>query len=252
MNLQEKLDELRSNVLRDTSDLIAGDVDSLWTDETLVRYIKQGELRFARQTLCLRDGTSAQVTQVKLKNGTHYYPLHPSVLGVLSARYDTDNFDLARSGRAILNQIQPPEFLTFDPTANYAIPPGRPSAFMTDETLVFATAGRVTLAVYPDPGPDQDGKLVNLRVLRLPLMKYDMEHLNVESEIPESYELDPLLWAAYLALNNFDADAGARDAADKFKTRFDDAVANCVRETKRKLFANIIHRFGMGGYVWTR
>lgn len=252
MKLGEKLTELRENILRDKSDLIAGDTDSLWSDETLLRYIKHGERRFARQTLCIRDSTTAQVVQVKLKEGVKTYPLHPSVISVLSAVYDTDTFDLARSGHGILNQLQPPEFLTFDPSTTYTVPPGRPSAYYTDETLVYALAQRVTLSIYPEPGADQEGKILHLRVLRTPLTVYDLDHLDSECEIPEDYELDPLRWAAYLAQSNHDADAGSSAKADGHKTAFDNAVANCVRETKRKLFAHMAHRFGMGGYSWVR
>lgn len=252
MKLGEKLLELRNNVLRDKSDLIAGDTDSLWSDETLLRYIKHGERQFARKTLCIRDSTTAQVTQVKLRTGVKTYPLHPAVISVLSASYDTDSFDLARSGHGILNQLQPPEFLTFDPSTAYTVPPGRPSAYYTDETLVYATGQRVTLSVYPVPGADQNDKYLYLRTLRVPLTVYDMDHLDDESEIPEDYELDPLSWAAYLAEKNHDADAGSNMKAQAHKDAFDAAVTNAVRETKRKLFAHMAHRFGMGGYSWTR
>ena len=252
MKLGEKLTELRTNVLRDKSDRIAGDADSLWTDETLLRYIKHGERKFARQTLCIRDATTAAVTQVRLRTGVKTYPLHQAVISVLSARYDTDSFDLARSGHGILNQLQPPEFLTFDPSSAYTVPPGRPSAYYTDETLVYATGQRVTLSVYPEPGADQDGKTIYLRTLRVPLTVYSLDHLDDECEIPEDYELDPLSWAAYLAEKNHDADAGSPLKAEAHKDAFDAAVAAAVRETKRKLFAHAAHRFGMGGFSWTR
>lgn len=252
MNIGEKLSELRNNILRDRSDLIAGDDDSLWSDETLLRYIKDGERRFVRQTLMIRDSTTAQVCQVKLKLGVQNYPLHQSVLGVLSARYNTDQFDLARSGHGIISQIVPPEFLSFDPSVAYQVQPGRPSAFNTDETLVFAGAGRVTFSIYPLPSAAEDGLMVNLRVLRLPLNSYTLDDLDVESEIPEDYELEPLQWAAYRAVANHDGDAGSSRDAEKYKAAFLEAVANAQKETKRKLFASMNFRFGMSGFTWER
>jgi hypothetical protein len=252
VNVGDKLSELRFNILRDRSDIIAGDTDSLWSDETLLRYIKLGERRFARQVMCLRDSTTAQVTQVKLKNGVQDYPLHASVFAVLSARYDTDTFDIQRSGHGILKQAISPDFLSFDPSIQYNNPPGRPIAYNTDETLVYAGAGRVTLSIFPLPTLDQDGKFLYLRVLRVPLTLYDTDHLADESEIPEDYELDPLQWAAYLAVSTHDGDADSPPDADKHKKAFEESVTNAVRETKRKLFSNMNFRFGMSGFAWTR
>jgi hypothetical protein len=253
VKIGEKLNELRTNVLRDTSDLIAGASDHLWSDETLLRYIKQGERRFARQVMCIRDSTTAQITQVRLKTGVKSYPLHASVFSVLSATYDTDTFDLIRSGHGVLAQQTIPEFLYFDPSSQYTVSPGRPTAYYTDETLVYATSGRVTFSIFPAPAADQDGKVVSLRVLRTPISTYSIDKMDQEeSEIPEDYELDPLRWAAYLATSTHDGDAGSSTAAAKHKTAFEECVANAVRETKRKIFANMGFRFGLNGFNWER
>lgn len=252
MKIGEKLNELRNNILRDTSDLTAGASDALWTDDTLLRYIKDGERRFARRTLLLRDSTTAACCQVTLQTGVQNYALHAAVLSVISARYDTDQFDLARSGHGILNQVVPPEFLSFDPSVAYQVAPGRPSAYNTDETLVYAAGNRVTFSIYPLPSATENNKIVNLRVARLPIGTYTSSDLLVESEIPEDYELDPLQWAAYRATANHDGDAGDARAAEKHKDAFDAAVRAATKETKRKMFANINQRFGMGGFTWER
>ena len=57
MTLGELLDELRRNVLRDASTAANGrDVDdALWSDDTLLLYLRDAETRFAAQTLCLRS-----------------------------------------------------------------------------------------------------------------------------------------------------------------------------------------------------
>jgi len=252
MNLGEKLDELRNNLLRDRSDLVAGDSDSFWSDDSLLRYIKDGERRFARQTLLIHDSTTPEICQIQLRTGVQTYPLHPTVLSVLSARFDTNTWDLQRSGHGPLLNITPPELLTFDPTANFNVTPGPPIAYYTDETLVYNRQGGVTYSTYPLPDAASNGKIIYMRVIRLPNCDYTIDALNDETEIPEDYELDPLHWAAYRALSGFDADAGAATTADKHKTAFDLAVKNAITETKRKIFTNVNYRFGMAGFSWER
>lgn len=251
MVLGDQLDELRQNILRDRSALVAGPADSLWSDTTLLRYIKDGERRFARQALCIRDGTTPMVTQIKLKTGVATYTLHPSVIAVLSARYNTDQFDIQRSGHALVSQFSPPEFLTYDPSTGFNAQPGRPIAYYTDETLVYAGAGKVTLTVYPVPSATENGNILYLRTIRYPQTVYTVDHLGVESEIPEDYQLDCLEWAAYRATMNHDADAGDSVKAQTHKDAFDLAIVNARKELKRTLFANTTFRYGTLGFNYT-
>lgn len=252
MTLDDQLQELRNNILRDRSDIIAGDTDSLWSDETLLMYIKDAERRFARQTLLLRDSTTPAATQLKMKSGVATYMAHKSVIAVISARFDTNSYDIQRSGHAIITQANPPEFLSFDPTSPFTVAPGAPLAYYTDETLVFARQGGVTVTMYPVPGATEDGKLLHMRVIRLPMTGYDKDCLDRESEIPEDYQLDVLEWAAYRAQRGFDADAGAPTSADAHKKAFDEAVDRAVQETKRKMFTNTGIHYGSNGFTWTR
>lgn len=251
MTLGEELDELRNNLLRDYSDQIAGTSDNLWTDTTLLRYIKDGERRFARHTLCIRDSTTPSITQITLKNGVVTYPLHKSIIAVLSARYDIDAFDIQRSGHALVSQFTPPEFLTYDPSTGFNVQPGRPIAFFTDETTVFAGSGKVTLSIYPVPSVLEDGKILRIRAIRNPLTVYITDNLAVDSEIPEDYQLDCLEWAAYRALRHYDADAGASAPSDHHKAAFEEAVENAKIELKRKMFANTTFRYGTNGFTYT-
>lgn len=254
MNLADQLQELRDNILRDKSDLIAGDADQLWSDETLLRYIKDAERRFARRTLIIRDSVTTAATQVTLASGVKTYALHESVLGVLSARYDTDEYDLKRSGHALVTAITPPEFLSFDPSSPYTLSPGAPLAFYTDETLVYGGQNRVTLSVFPAPAAAQVGKKVYLRVVRVPMTGYTQADLDLgkESETPEDYQLDVLEWAAYRALRGFDADAGAPTKAEAHKQAFDEAIARASLEMKRKALTSTGLRFGGNGFSWER
>jgi hypothetical protein len=252
MNLGDQLQELRDNVLRDTSDIIAGDTDSMWSDLTLLRYIRDAEHRFARQTLIIRDSTTPECTQVVLREGVTNYPLHTSILSVVSARYDTDSYDIQRSGHGMLFMPHVAEFLSWDPTQPNSIAPGRPAAYYTDETAVYTRQGKVVLSVYPTPGADQAGKRLYLRVVRLPMTKYSPDSRECESETPEGYQLDVLEWAAYRAQRGFDADAGSPVDAEKHKTAFEDAVKAAIREVKRTMFANTTIAYGANGFTWGR
>jgi len=252
VTFQELLDELRDNVLRDTSDIISGNADALWSDETLLRYIKDAERRFARRTLLLRDATTPVATVITLKQGVVTYPCHKSVLSVISARCLGDNYDLSRRGHALIGQTPPVDFLTFDPSIQDGTLPGHPLAYYTDETTVFATQNRVTFSVWPAPSPLEDGLVVNLRVARLPLSTYDHACLNSESEIPEDYQLDMLEWAAFRAQNTLDGDAGAPTPAAGHKANFEEAVERAMKELRRKLFGSTAFRYGSNGFNWTR
>jgi len=129
---------------------------------------------------------------------------------------------------------------------------GAPLAYYTDETDVYATKQRVTLSVYPTPGPDQDGMPVYMRCIRLPLTHYSLDNLDVESDLLDDYQLDALEWAAYRAQRTFDGDAGAPTSAEAHKKRFEEAVMEAQQEVKRKIFTNIGIHYGMNGTSWVR
>jgi hypothetical protein len=252
MTLGDRLDELRRNILRDRSALVAGPTDSLWDDTTLLRYIKEAERKFARQTMCIRDSTSLNICTFALKVGVTTYPLHASVFAVISSKFDTDTFDIQRSGHALVLQFTPSEIFTYDPTTGYKQQPGRPIAYMTDETLVFSGKRAVTYTVYPTPSSVEDGKLIQMRTIRYPQGDYSLDNLDEESEIPEDYQLDCLQWAAYRATMNHDADAGDSVKATNHKDAFDRAVLECKKEIKRTMFAATTMRYGTLGTAYTR
>lgn len=251
MTLQEQLDELRNNILRDRSDIITGSGDELWSDDTLLRYIKDAERRFARRTFCLRDATTPAITQLTLQTGVVSYTLHETVFSVLSARYDTRPYDMVRTGHGILFGGQRPEVdIRFDHTIPYTIPPGAPDAYYTDESLVNAGKNRLSIAVYPAPSTDANGKKVYLRTMRVPRNEYSVACLSRESEIPEDYQLDVLEWAAYRALRTFDADAGAPTTAADHQKAFEDSATRAIRELKSRMFANLGMGYGRNGWTW--
>lgn len=252
MNLGEQLRELRFNILRDRSDQIAGDADSLWTDETLLRYIREAERRFAREVMYLRDSTTPKFTQVLLKVGVQDYPLDKAVFAVVSARDSTKQYDLARTGHALVQMRSPQDTFIIDPTDTGFIPPGEPLGFYTDETLVYARQQRVTWSAYPIPDANTDGRLVNLRVVRIPDDCYDKDQLDRESETPDDYQLDVLEWAAFRALRHRDADAGDGANADQHQSAFLDAIKRAKIDLRRRMNTPMLLAFGLNGFRWTR
>ena len=254
MNLAEQLNELRVNILRDFSTQVSGSTDQLWSDAALVGYIKDAESRWFRGTMMLRDADTPQYTQVTLATGVSRYILDPVVLSVISARFNTDSFDLSRIGRALLTEITIPDEPFFDPGNYQGLNPGRPRAISTDELLVFQTKQRTALTVYPAPTAQENGLKLYLRVARNTSRTYNLygSDLTAESEVSDAYDLDVLEWAAYRALRNHDNDAGDSTDAATHKTAFEEAIEKCKSDLRARLISNSGFVFGTNGFTWTR
>lgn len=252
MNLGDQLDELREGILRDRSDLIAGDEDSFWTDESLLRYIGEAERKFARSVMCLRDSTTAKYTRFTLREGVTHYPLDMAVFAVVSARAAGRDYDLTRTGHTLIESRDVDTSLTFDPNDASTMPPGAPLGIYTDETLVYANQSRVTASIFPTPDATAAGTVINMRVIRLPCGPYTLADLERESEIPLDYQLDVLEWAAYRAKRNNDADIGQTPNADSHKALFDESVARAIRDTKNRLHQTTGVQYGRNGFTWGR
>lgn len=253
MTVQELLDELRINVLRDNSGLLAGDSDRLWSDATLVSYINDAYRRFARNTLMIRDQSTAAVTQIALSVGVTLYPLHTSILSVLSARYNLDSSDLPRAGHVLLDSRVLADPLYFDASQLGTLAPGAPKAFSTDEGVDPAgPQQQFNLRVYPAPSATEDGNPIYMRVARLPLAALTLDAPDAQLEVPEDYHLDLLDWAAYRALSNKDVDAADGPSAKEFRDRFEKLIEDVKREMRRKLFAPQGFSFGGGAFSYQR
>jgi len=253
MNLGELRDELRVGILNDRSDRVSGSSDYLWTDETLTRYINVAQRRFARRSLCLRDSRTAEVCQVTLVTGQTEYTLNPAVIAVISAKIEGDAQDLARGGHTVFGGVQTPDTLYFDVNQLSTLPPSKPLAYSTDETLVEDDNGAIStvvLRVYPAPSDAYNGIKILLRVARLPLdtLSNDAQ----QCEIPEDHQLEMLDWAAYLALRIADHDAGDSPRAENYAKSFEMHVQAARNAMLRKLFAPTPWGFGRGGYIWER
>jgi hypothetical protein len=253
MNLGELLDELRNNILHDRSDRVSGSSDYLWTDATLIRYINEAQRRFARKGLILRDGRASEITQVTLATDVTEYALHPSILGVISAKLTGDTGDLRRAGHTAFDTYQQPDTYYFDPSQLNALPPGKPLAFSTDEYMSGDdndSLGVITLRVYPAPTAEYNGQIIRLRVVRMPMES--LRNMNQVPEIPEEHHLEMLDWAAYLALRIVDHDAGDPGRANEFRAYFEDHVRNARNSAMRKMFTPMQWGFGRNGFSWEK
>jgi hypothetical protein len=256
MTLEELIDELRRNILGDRSDRIPDSTsDYLWDDLTLVRYIDEAQRRLCAEAFIIRDGSTPEVTQVTLVAGQQLYPLHNTIIGVISAKYDTDVFDLARGGHSVFDLYRSPDTLDWQQVTALAQTPGRTRAFSTDEEVSTDaeddTRQLVTMRVYPVPTAEEAGKKIYMRVARLPLERLDLDFAEVQiPEVPELHHLPMLDWAASLALRIVDQDAGNPKASKDFAATFENYVRKARRTALKKMFAPTGWGFGRGGWSW--
>lgn len=255
MKLEQLLLELREGILNDRTDRVSGTSDYLWPDARLVMYINEAQVRFASHAFVIRDGTTDEVTAITINEGQDVYPLHDSVLAVVSAKIEGQRRDLARVGHAVLAGYQlPTERIPFSAETLMANP-GHPLAFSTDEAVAPGDTdsfGNVSLRLHPVPSADAAGGTLRLRVVRKPIEELSLSNPGCEPEIPQQHHIEMLDWAAYLALRIVDDDAGAPKRALEFRASFEEHVKKARAIAMRKLFAPIAWGPGRNGWVWER
>jgi hypothetical protein len=252
MRLSDLLDELRHNILGDTSDLVSGDSDQLWSNTTLVRYINEAQRRFAKRALVLRDNSTSEVVDVTISEDVTEYALHPSILGVISARIEDATRDLVRVGHSALDSYNGASTNIYA-TSFEQLSPAAPMAYMTDETLSEDDEGSisaVSMRVYPTPRAEDEGTIIKLRVVRMPLDDLTTSNMSQVPEIPQDHHIEMLDWAAYLALRIVDQDMGNPKRAQEFAQSFEGHVQEAKKQVLRKLNAPRPWGFGRGGYRW--
>lgn len=255
MNLGDLLQELRENILNDRTDRVAGSSDYLWSNATLVRYIDEAQRRLAVHGLVIRDSTTDEVTRVQLVQGQTEYPLHESVLAVISVKRAADTADLRRTGHSVLAAYRAPAETWADSTTYSSLPPGKVITYSTDEGSTLDDidgSGGVLLRVYPAPDADEAGEFLHLRVVRKPIDRLTVGNLNAPLEIPEEHHYEVLDWAAYLALRIVDDDAGNPKRALEFRASFEETVKRARITAMRKMFAPAPWGFGRNGFRWER
>lgn len=243
MRTGELLEELRESILRDTSTIVSGPQDTLWSDEALMRYMNEAQQLFTRQTLCLLDGTTDEITRITLVAGQAEYPLSPKVINVFSAGIEGEGKDMVRAGHELVDQRAQAQPLTTDLGFGDPVAPAKisecPTVYTTDEDSM-------TFRVHPEASDKCDGRIVRMRVARLPINDLTLNDLDASPEIREEYHLGMLDWAAYRALSNHDSDAEAGNRAEKRKERFEDMVKEVKLDIRRRRFSPTAWKFGWG------
>lgn len=234
MSLEELLEELRENILRDVSDEVGHSQDSyLLDDRSLVRYIEEGVVKFAVGTLCIRDETTPDVTRIRLSPGVDSYALDPRVIAVFGAR--VGHVNLRRTTYSGMTSGADVAYSTSIEDWGRQQTNCAPRWFYTDRE-----SGK--LGVWPVPGEDVVGVDLILRVARKPLRKLEATDLKAEPEIPDEYHLDILEWAAWRALRNHDADLEALAKASQHRKRFEETVGELSKQSKRLLAQDVQFR----------
>jgi hypothetical protein len=253
VNVQELLDYLRTNILNDRSNRTEeSDDDYLWTDETLVTNINEAHRRFARRSFIIRDSTTTEVVDVTLEEGVNEYTLHPAILHVITAKVEDATMDLLRLGHVSLGLFVNPNIIAYSP-AYESLSPGAPIAYTTDETLGEdddGTISAVTMRVFPTPRAEDEGTIIKLRVVRMPLDDLTTTNLSAIPEVPRDHHLEMLDWAAHLSLRIADQDAGNQKLADKYAGSFEAHVQEAKKLVLRKLYAPRPWGLGRGGFSW--
>jgi hypothetical protein len=247
VKLSDLLDELRSNILNDRG-MSTGDDDRLWSDATLVRYINEAQRRFAKRSFVIRDSRTAEVVTLTIEEGVTEYDLHPSIIGVVSAKIDGAQTDLIRVGHTVLGQYTTQNSIIL-PAVFEQTSPAAPMAFATDETLVEDDAGTiatVSMRVFPEPRAEDDGTIIKMRVIRMPID--DLRNTGDVPEIPLDHHIEMLDWAAYLALRIVDEDAGNAKRAQEFANSFEAHVVEARKLVLSKMYAP--QRWGFGRNGW--
>ena len=255
MELQDLISELRENVLHDRSDRVDGDDDYMWSDATLVRYIDEAQRRLARRGLVIQDSSTPEVVRVRLRAGQREYALHDSILAVISARVEGAARDMVKVNHTLIGGGYDPSGLANRSVLLDTGDEGLPSTFHTDDQIGESDAGtvsRVMMRVYPLPRADDDGVVVYLRVVRLPIHRLSVTNLCVQPEVPDIYHIDMLNWAAYLALRVVDRDREDYPRASVFKKDFETLVTEARNEVIKKLSAAVLWGFGRNGFAWER
>ena len=240
------LEFTRRDILRDAAK------PYLWSDEALCECIAQAHDEFAERTLMLRDSTSIAAS-FELEVGVDAYVLHPTVQAVLSAKIDGEPQGLIRAGAPALDgYVPPPDAVTWlEQINNGTVQDGTPKAYTTDDSVDGDDQATV-IRVYPTPALEDNGKVVKLRVARLPLVQCSMDALDEVVECNRQFLMGLCHGAAAIAYSMNDADGNDPAKADRQRAKFEEYIARGRSTVRRKMFTPLSWGFGRGGFSHSR
>lgn len=205
MLLSDILEYIGSVFLDDRTDLVDGDADSLWSDETIVKYLNEGQRILCRRAWVIIETGVAPAGIITLQTGITLYKLHKSVLRVFDATPSTQAAPLGRTTDLALRDPYPAGLDAFDRGEAAALDSttdtGAPIGIATD-------AGTRRVRVYPTPTSTQNGVQMSLKIARMPITFLTLDDTSAEPEVPEEMHMALCDYAAgrCLALPDVDFD----------------------------------------------
>lgn len=230
MNLREMLAATARDFLDDRTDLVDGEADSIFSDETLVRYFNAAEQRLCRRAWVLQDIGHPQAGVVVLVTDKATYKLHKSVLAVLSATPADTDFPLNRSSDNVVLGVRTPEQDFWDVNRITAFTPGRPLAITAD-------AGTRTVRFVPTPSSTENGLRIGLKVARMPYCPLSLSDLNACPEVPEEWHLLLCEYAAGKCLMHPNVDASAKTEGRNILADVEAKIKEARQEMNRLMLA---------------
>lgn len=225
MTLEELLEHVATEHLDDRTDLVDGDPDSLWSDALIVRHLNEAQRILCRRSWVIIDTAHPSAGVVVLKTGQSVYPLHKSVLRVLSAGRVGADADLGRAYDSELKSPRPANPDWFDI--------GSPTP-LTGEPLGIATdTGTRQLRVAPVPVAAQNGSKVLLRVARMPVCWLDLAQPTCSPEVPEDWHMAMCEYAAGKCLTMSNVDSEGKNDGRALLANFYGMVKEARQERER-------------------
>jgi len=228
MNLAELLSYTADQYLSDRTNLVAGDPDSLWSDEFLVRQFNEAQRILARRAWVILDEGVAPFGLITLATGKAVYNLDKCILRVLLATPTDQDWPLWNTSDKVLRAPRPWTDLPFD-INNLTVPaPGRPIAYSTD-------AGWRQMRVFRTPSSIENGLVINLKVARLPFEWLAAGNTDAVPEVPEDYHYILATFAAGKALTLPLVDGQQRAEGRALLAEFD-AFVKEARQDRQRMF----------------
>lgn len=245
MTLQEMLDHTGGFYLDDRATLLSGAADELFSDATLVRFLNLGADEFCRRTWRLQSQYSvakAAYTGITLVEGQKDYNLHARVLRVLSAKLSDSDLDLRQIGyedsRPVVAGYPYNDF--FDINSPYTETPGRPYWYAVD-------IGTRVLRVRPTPSADEDGLVLQMRVVHMPITELTIATPAGVCEVEPEYHELLCMYAAGKALTSQNVDSDAKREGYKFLADFSAACREARNDFVK--MTQSMPRFRFGGWA---
>ncbi len=200
----------------------------LWSEDEVYEYMDDAQVQLVRILRGLADASTPEVSQLKLKAGQKFAPIHKAVLRIRTAqRADTAAYlDLKN-----LEDFQTGNGLTGDLTRqnDYGnIASVRLDASVGEPRVLVLGMERNKVRVSPIPDKDY---AVDLVVFRLPLQTLCCKSDTLE--IDDQHHVHLLLWMKHRAYSKQDSETYDKGKATEFFNAFFDYAERARQEKER-------------------